>query len=129
MSPFNELIKRLVEPILVDKGFVLTEERKNFLHYESSRLKIRFAYDPRGENIVYIYRDSCYSLADSTISEVFGGNETINTADSEVFAENLRTFFLNEGASLLGEDQTAITRFEEYMDRASKEYTRKVSRR
>ena len=123
---FEELIYPLTE-FLTDNNFSVTNKSPYSIEYSSNFTTIRIAY-ANLEKLFYTYvgqsSKSLIELTPTAAKEVF--NDDSFKFQSTLTIDNLISFLQGNGKSILSGDKNAFIELNEFSERQSKEYTRRI---
>ncbi len=114
----------LLSAFLEENGFLLSDRIKNYIQYDSKKVRIVFSYDEReGTFAVYIGKKDDFPslLTEEILVNVFKENNYCIPGKSE--SENLIQFLKNNGKLILNGDKAILNRLEEYANQSAKDYT------
>lgn len=102
---FNDLIKGNILPILNRYGFEIVEERKNFILFRSSIMKVKMVFNECDKTfLIEIGKigDMLYPLNDEVINHVFNLKLSIKDVDINLLVKNVVLLFQSKkGIDLL----------------------------
>jgi hypothetical protein len=123
---FEELIYPLTE-LLIDNHFSVTNKSPHLIEYSSNFATIRIAY-ANLEKLFYTYvgqnPTSLIELTPTSAKEVFNDNRF--QFQSTLTIDNLISFLQGNGKAILSGDKNAFIKLNEFSERQSKEYTRRI---
>ncbi|TGL52402.1 hypothetical protein EHQ61_04840 [Leptospira wolffii] len=124
---FNELVKKILHPILDEYGFKLIKDSNYIVQFESAVLRVNVTFDEREKsNFIEIGNpdDIMLPLSDGAIRNVFHMNIQIDNAPSEIFLKNIALFFRQKSGIELLEGR--VDGLRKYVFQESKAYTSKL---
>ncbi len=124
---FNQLISEKLDSLFAKHGLAITEQSQNIIKYESKRLLISLAHNPReNSNTLWLgakWSNDFVEIDDYVMYEFFTSDLKLNDLPQETFVNNVFLFFDGLGQRVLKGDKQVITSLEKFDEIRSKEYT------